>query len=398
MQHQRLIFLFERAMDNTISPDEHQELQDLMVDEANRELVEQLFAAYWEQFETNNQLFDRSRGSVILDRILDTQPLHSPKKQAYRYLLHPLVRVAAVIILFAASALYFLPLTQQPAPERLSLTEAAEVYGIEPGSDKAILTLGDGRVVVLDDINNGLVAKDPGASILKSESGQLRYDQTETPPEAMVYNSIRIPKGGQYRLVLPDGSRVHLNAESFIKFPTRFSSDHREVELTGEAYFEIAHDKARPFYVKTPKQVTKVLGTVFNVSAYTDDNTTKTTLVEGSVEVQGIGGKPIVLKPGQAAINGNDQPELMVVQANLDTELAWQNGYFVFNNEHIKSIMRRISRWYDVDVEYQGDLDQKRFGGIFQRSKSIAQLLDNFKETGIIDFNIEERRVIVIGK
>lgn len=397
MQHQRLIFLFRKAMDKTILPDEHRELHDLMVEEENRELVEQLFEEHWEQFETNNRMFDRSRGSTILDRIL-SPGLPSPKTELYRYLWHPWVRVAAVLVLIAAGARYFLPSIGHPPQNQLSLTEAAQAYGIEPGGDKAILTLGDGRVVVLDDVNNGLVANDMGISILKSDSGQLRYDLTDTPPEAMAYNSIRIPKGGQYRLVLPDGSRVHLNSESFIKFPTRFSGDRREVELTGEAYFEIAHDKARPFYVKTPKQLTKVLGTVFNVSAYTDDATTKTTLVEGSVEVQGRAGKPIVLKPGQAAVNGDRQPELRVVQANLDTELAWQNGYFVFNNEDIKSIMKRISRWYDVDVEYQGNLEHKRFGGIFQRSKSIAQLLDNFKETGIIDFKIVERRVIVIGK
>jgi len=398
MQHQRLIFLFRRAMDKTMLPDEHRELHNLMAEEENRELVEQLFEEYWQQFETNNHMFDRSRGSAILDRILSVPELPSGKKQVYRYLQHPWVRVAAVLMLVAASALYFLPSMDQQPHDRLSLTEAAQAYGIEPGSDKAILTLGDGRVVVLDDINNGLVANDLGTSILKSEGGQLRYDQTDTPPEAVAYNSIRIPKGGQYRLVLPDGSRVHLNSESFIKFPTRFSGDRREVELIGEAYFEIAHDKEHPFYVKTPKQTTKVLGTVFNVSAYADDATTKTTLVEGSVEVFGYTGKPIILKPGQAAVNGDKLPELSVVRANLDTELAWQNGYFVFNNEDIKSIMKRISRWYDVDVEYQGDLEHKRFGGIFQRSKSIAQLLDNFKETGIIDFKIVERRIIVIGK
>jgi len=398
MQHQRLIFLFKRAMDKTILPDEHVELQNLLVDEDNRELVEQLFEKHWNAFETKNRWFDRSDGSAILERILPPTSSADAKYVNWRRHLHPWIRIAAVLVLVAVCSFYFLRSAKQRPHNQQSLYEAAQAYGIEPGGDKAVLTLGDGRVVVLDDVNSGLVARVLGASILKSDSGQLRYDLSNEQPEAIVYNSIRIPKGGQYRLVLPDGSRVHLNSESFIKFPTRFSGDRREVELTGEAYFEITHDSARPFFVKTPNQTTKVLGTVFNVSAYTDDATTKTTLVEGSVEVQGHTGKPIVLKPGQAAINGDSQSGLRVVQANLDAELAWQSGYFVFNNEDIKSIMKRISRWYDVEVEYQGDVEFKRFGGIFQRSKSIAQLLDNFKETGIIDFKIVERRVIVIGK
>lgn len=385
-------------MDKTILPDEHVELQNLLVDEDNRELVEQLFEKHWNAFETKNRWFDRSDGSAILERILPPTSSADAKYVNWRRHLHPWIRIAAVLVLVAVCSFYFLRSAKQRPHNQQSLYEAAQAYGIEPGGDKAVLTLGDGRVVVLDDVNSGLVARVLGASILKSDSGQLRYDLSNEQPEAIVYNSIRIPKGGQYRLVLPDGSRVHLNSESFIKFPTRFSGDRREVELTGEAYFEITHDSARPFFVKTPKQTTKVLGTVFNVSAYTDDATTKTTLVEGSVEVQGHTGKPIVLKPGQAAINGDSQSGLRVVQANLDAELAWQSGYFVFNNEDIKSIMKRISRWYDVEVEYQGDVEFKRFGGIFQRSKSIAQLLDNFKETGIIDFKIVERRVIVIGK
>lgn len=400
MQHQRLALLFKRAMAKTISLEERQELLELLASEENKGHITQVFAESWDEFESNEPIFDPEHGSAMLHRILASKEYPSQRGKLLRYTFNPWVRVAAAVMLIAVSTLYFFyqPNHQGPQAPALTLTQAAAQYGIEPGSEKAILTLGDGRMIVLDDTHNGLVAEDRGASILKSDSGQLRYDQTEKTLTTVAYNSIRIPKGGQYRLILPDGSRVHLNSESYIKFPTQFNGDRREVELTGEAYFEVSPDKHRPFYVKTPKQVTKVLGTVFNISAYIDETTTKTTLVEGSVEVSGHTGLPVVLIPGQAAINSEEKAELTVVPVDLEGDLAWQKGYFVFNNEPIKHIMRRISRWYDIEVEYQGNLESHRFGGIFQRSKSIAQLLDNFKETGIIDFKIVGRRVVVIEK
>src|SRR5690606_42118302 len=223
MQHQRLIFLFKRAMDKTILPDEHVELQNLLVDEDNRELVEQLFEKHWNAFETKNRWFDRSDGSAILERILPPTSSADAKYVNWRRHLHPWIRIAAVLVLVAVCSFYFLRSAKQRPHNQQSLYEAAQAYGIEPGGDKAVLTLGDGRVVVLDDVNSGLVAAVLGASILKSDSGTLRYDLSNEQTAAIVHNPIRIPKGGQYRLVLPDSSRVHLNSESFIKFPTRCS-------------------------------------------------------------------------------------------------------------------------------------------------------------------------------
>ncbi|WP_353182845.1 FecR domain-containing protein [Parapedobacter lycopersici] len=396
MQNQRLAILLKRAMESTITPSEREELLALMADDENKRDAERLLDDSWEQFEaTDNTVLTSDKGSEMLRRIFETTGHRRPRQQ----LISSWLYAAASVLLIAMVSMYFYTQYRLTASSaELTLAQAAEQYNIKPGGNKAILTLGDGRVIVLDDTGNGLVAEDAGANILKSAGGQLRYDRSDDASATVTYNSIRIPKGGQYRLVLPDGSRVHLNADSYIRFPTRFVGDRREVELVGEAYFEVAHDKSKPFYVKTPRQVTRVLGTVFNISAYADETTTKTTLVEGRVEVSGKQGHPVVLKPGQAALYQDGQSEPAVIHADMDRELAWQKGYFVFNNENIKSIMQRISRWYDIDVEYQGNLMQKHFGGIFQRSKSIAQLLDSFKETGIIDFKIIERRVVVIGK
>lgn len=400
MKNPRLAALLKRAIEKTITSPEREELLALMADDENKADVEQALEHLWEEFEARDIILTSDREADILNRIFESSQLQTPGHgQLYR-LVWPWLRIAALIVFVTVVGWCFYKWeSAEPLPRELTLAEAAEQHNIKPGDNKAILTLGDGRIVVLDDINDGFVAEDAGASILKSEGGQLRYNKNGKPSAELTYNTIRIPRGGRYGLVLPDGSRVQLNADSYIRFPTQFTGDRREVELGGEAYFEIVHDKHRPFYVKTTNQVTKVLGTVFNISAYADETAIKTTLVTGSVEVNGSHGQqPVILKPGQAAINDEGHSRLTVIQADLDRDLAWQKGYFVFNNEHIKTIMQRISRWYDIEVEYQGNLEHKYFGGIFQQSKSIAQLLDSFKETGIIDFKIIERRVIVMEK
>jgi transmembrane sensor len=271
--------------------------------------------------------------------------------------------------------------------------------------------LGEGRTITLDESGIGLLAQEAGIEISKLADGQVSYGPLAEPGDestAVTYNTIRIPKGGQYRLVLPDGTKVHLNSASTLEYPTRFTGTSREVKLTGEAYFEVKPQLSEnsqpamptsriPFIVKTATQQVEVFGTVFNINAY-NEQATKTTLVEGSVRVAANTTQAVMLQPGEVATCTAGQTGLMVEQADLDEDLAWHNGYFIFNDEDIRSIMERVARWYDVEVAYEGRMEDKRFGGVFQRSKSITQLLENFRTTGLVDFKITERRITVMAK
>jgi ferric-dicitrate binding protein FerR (iron transport regulator) len=194
-------------------------------------------------------------------------------------------------------------------------------------------------------------------------------------------------------VVLPDGSKVFLNAASSLTYPISFVAlRERRVELKGEAYFEVAKDKNHPFIVKTQNQEIKVLGTHFNINSYADEPLTKTTLVEGSVLVKASGIQQI-LKPGSQAINGYDG--LRIVEANMDEVLAWKNGYFMFDSESIESVMRKISRWYNIDVAFKGNVSKDKFGGTVSRFANVSQVLRKLEYTNKVHFIIEEGRITV---
>jgi len=267
---------------------------------------------------------------------------------------------------------------------------------IQPGKNQAVLTLGNGKKIILTDAINGEVASRSGVKITKTADGQLVYDVTGSTNEnlPLEYNTIEAPAGGQWQVKLPDGSLIFLNASSSITYPTRFIGNERKVHMTGEAYFEIAHNKKMPFRVASRGQTVEVLGTHFNVMAYADEKIIRTTLLEGAVKII-TDSESKMLKPGeQAQISGNK----FKVASDVDLEdvVAWKNGYFKFN-ESLESIMAKISRWYNVDVEYRdkpgSDLT---FSGKISRSRDISGILKMLEYTGDVHFRLEGRRVIVI--
>ena len=274
---------------------------------------------------------------------------------------------------------------------------------IHPGGNKAYLTLSDGERISLTDAENGDVAKQSGITITKTFEGQLIYSTEPTENSKLIkYNNISTPRGGQFKVVLPDGSTVWLNSESSLTYPTTFSSlDKRRVELEGEAYFEIAHNKKKPFIVHTisssngMSQDVEVLGTHFNINGYENEAVIKTTLLEGSIRVLVEQSKQsFLLKPGQQSKLSNK--ELLIELADIDSELAWKNGDFIFNNESLSSIMKKIERWYDVEVVYQTKITDRKFTGAVSRSKNLSAVLQIMELTGKITFKIEGRRVIII--
>lgn len=307
--------------------------------------------------------------------------------------LWPRIAAAAAVLIVVGSGLFYL---QQRSPEHLT----ANVYknDVAPGGNKAMLTLADGSKISLDEAANHQLATQSGTKITKTAAGQLVYataDQTQAAESSL--NTISTPRGGQYQVTLADGTKVWLNASSSLTYPSGFvNTKLRQVMLKGEAYFEVAKDKLHPFLVKTDRQTVKVLGTHFNISSYEDDQTTKTTLLEGLVSVNRTDSdqEAKVIHPGQQAVfNGN---VIAVKEANTEEAMAWKNGYFRFNDEDIKSVMRKLSRWYNIDVHYEGEVSQEGFTGKISRFKPISEVLNALESTKTIHFRVEGRRVTVI--
>lgn len=300
---------------------------------------------------------------------------------------------AAILILLTAGIYYY-----QNSPEPVIVkTETPRFRNdVAPGNNKAILTLDDGSKIDLDDAKTGILASESNIDIKKTGDGQLEYTAGAQNVKTVKYNILSTPMGGEYQLVLPDGSKVWLNSGSTLRFPTAFIGSERIVELKGEAYFDIAKNPKMPFLVRTNNAMDiKVLGTQFNVMAYDDEKNINTTLVEGSVEVL-KGSEKTNLKPGQEAILNRGSGNIKVAQADLEQAIAWKNGYFIFYNENIESIMRKVSRWYNVDIVYQGNLNNKDFVGTISRNKNVSELLKMLELTGAIHFSIDGRRITVM--
>ncbi|MEJ2901944.1 FecR domain-containing protein [Pedobacter panaciterrae] len=296
---------------------------------------------------------------------------------------------------FAAAAIILITLSVGTFyySSRLDTKSDKLVHDVAPGGNKAVLTLANGKKIVLTDAKNGALPPQSGVTVTKLADGKIVYTLEPGKVANAAPNTIETPRGGQYQVVLPDGSKVFLNAASSLTYPISFVAlRERRVELKGEAYFEVAKDKSHPFIVKTQNQEIKVLGTHFNINSYADEPLTKTTLVEGSVLVKASGIQQI-LKPGSQAINGYDG--LRIVEANMDEVLAWKNGYFMFDSESIESVMRKISRWYNIDVAFKGNVSKDKFGGTVSRFANVSQVLRKLEYTNKVHFIIEEGRITV---
>lgn len=317
------------------------------------------------------------------------QPQHASSKINLWYR----VSAAAAILIFFSIGGYFFVKHKNPVQ-----TNAIAKNDARPGTNKATLTLADGKKLILGDAVTGQLANQAGVVINKTSEGELIYTVRSVNNRAQLakqFNELETARGEQYQVVLPDGSHVWLNAASSLKYPVAFSGSERVVELTGEAYFEVAHNKAMPFKVKTLRQEVEVLGTHFNVNAYNDEKITATTLMEGSVKVTSAADhKNTIIKPGQqSVISGSG---MQVREVDADEAMAWKNGYFLFNNENLGSIMRKISRWYNVEVLYQDDVAQSMvFSGTVSKYKNVLQVIRILELTNAVHFRIDNNKVII---
>ncbi|NVM65184.1 hypothetical protein FHW88_003488 [Mucilaginibacter sp. SG538B] len=298
--------------------------------------------------------------------------------------------VAASILLFISVGAYFFVRNRYKADNL-----AANSYkGIVPGTNKATLTLANGTTISLDDAANGQIAKQAGVKITKTADGQIVYQAEATGQNQAVQNTVTTPNGGQYKIILPDGTNVWLNAASSITYPTVFKGAEREVTLNGEGYFEVTKNKAMPFRVKSALQTIEVLGTHFNVNAYGDEALLKTTLLEGSVKVTSATNSILIVPGEQAVISRTGNGTISKQQVNLDKEVAWKNGVFSFADEDIREVMRQVSRWYDIDVVYEGDMPTEKFFGEISRSSKLTDVF-RILELNNMKFSVEGKTVKV---
>lgn len=303
---------------------------------------------------------------------------------------------AAAIILVVLSGLYYTLQNKKPV---LSTSTEKFRNDVLPGTSKATLVLADGRRITLDDKQNGDLTNEAGVIIKKTKEGQLIYDLSRSrrsvanQSDNIAYNIVSTPRGGKYMLMLEDGTKIWLNSASSLRFPVEFIGNTRSVELTGEAYFEVAKNRQKPFLVKSRGTEVKVLGTHFNISAYENEPAVNTTLLEGSVEVSN-NHKKALLKPGNQA--GVSSTGIKVIEnADTELELAWKNGFFQFNNAKLETIMRQLSRWYNVEFEYNGSSPDEEFTGIISQSVKISKVLEMLEQGGGVAFRIEGRKVTV---
>ena len=286
---------------------------------------------------------------------------------------------ASIILLFAIGGVWMQGLLGPD--EKHGMTAQINV-DLEPGSEKAVLTLSDGSTVILDTAGNGLLARQSNTDIIKLADGQIGYASKGKESLRVIYNTITTPRGGEYSVILPDSSRVWLNAESSIRFPVAFSGRKRAVEITGEAYFEVIKDQNMPFVVSVNGIKIEVLGTSFNVRAYSDEEAVTTTLVTGSVRVAS-GANDASLVPGQQARADNAGLIEINNDADIEAIIAWKNGLFIFNGDNIEEIMGQIGRWYDVAVTYDGVMTDETFSGIISRRSKVSQVLQLLEPYGI---------------
>lgn len=385
--------LFRKYIDGSATVAELDELEAYLQSEKNNDTFQALLANELENTQPAS-MYDEERWTTVMKRFLPDESLALQTTERKRRSLFARVAVAAAIVISAGAGVYY----YQHSKPATATTPMISKFGNDklPGGNKATLTLANGSVIVLDTARNGVLTAQNGISIKKLSNGQLLYDASNAVNAngENAFNTIATPRGGQYQLILPDGSKVWLNAASTLRFPVAFNNKERKVTLTGEAYFEIAANAKAPFKVDTKTAEVNVLGTSFNINAYDNEAAEKTTLIEGSVRVNLQHGA-VLLQPGKQLQYIKTTKQLTVnTNVDVDKVLAWKNGEFQFTGADIATIMREVERWYDVDVVLEGNISTEKFVGMIPRNMKLSQFLEVLALNDV-HFKIEEKKLIV---
>jgi len=393
MNEEKFKALFEQYLNDSLPSGDLLELREAIQNDRYQALFDDLLKIAFKE-PAFAEIDDDARQSVfnaISSRIKqqeDTELINNGNRRLIPY--RWLAGIAALVFLTVGAGWFFMKSNDKG--------QKGNTYAhvIKPGVNKATLTLANGKKIILTDSLHGQLANEAGVKVSKTKQGEIIYttgSNEDSGQPALQYNTLTTQRGEQFQIVLPDGSHVWLDAASSLKYPVAFKGNQRKVELTGQGYFEVSHNTAMPFIVKTAKTEVQVLGTHFNVSAYDDDRDTKTTLLEGAVRIRSAKGSA-VLKPGEQGVLNN--MGLLTVNKDVDVgmEIAWKNGLFNFKKAGIEEIMVKVSRWYDINVRYEGKIPETKLTGKMSRNVDISGLLGILQFEGI-KFRVEGKNVIV---
>lgn len=398
----RIVELISKGLRKVLTEEEQLELEAWKAESPeNRVFVER----FTDEAYITSRLAQRKSIDVdaALQRFRQRAGLDSESAIPMRKRSWHLVAAAAIIGVLVAGGLLY-----QYTGTRKSIEDVAvaDTKDIMPGSDKAVLILADNSKIELDSQLAGTLAKQDDIAVIKKSDGSIVYDVSQVgkgkASTEIAFNTLITPRGGQYKLVLPDGSKVWLNAASSIKYPAYFTGTERAVEITGEAYFEVAKNAAMPFKVHFGDAIVEVLGTHFNINTYGDEQMSNTTLLEGSIRLSNSPTasvspalQSVVLKPGQQAVLNKANRIAVSNGVDIDQVMAWKEGYFNFDNADLRTIMKHISRWYDRDIVYETN-DDHRFSFRLPRQVPVSKLLNILERTGAVKFTINDKEIRVI--
>jgi ferric-dicitrate binding protein FerR (iron transport regulator) len=390
----RLEYLFNCYVERTCSSEEEQELMEILARSENKADAQKLVDKLIEHTQSEIQMPDGAAASILQDILqTDKAPLYTVETEQKVFSLWARIAAAATVILCICGAAFWM-LSQQNKEKLTALIAPPQKQNtkILPGGNHAILTMADGSQIVLDSIQDGNISN--GTATISKQGGLLVYDGSFSKKNAPIaFNTLITPRGGQYKIVLADGSKVWLNASSSLHFPTSFTGKERDVDLTGEAYFEIAKNKKKPFHVNVNGYRVEVLGTHFDVNAYADEGAIKTSLLQGSVKIK-KGNIIGMLKPGQQGVLAKNGTSIEIKKTDMNEVVAWKNGLFQFDGADIKSVMRQIGRWYDVEILYVGKVPDRRFEGKISRDAQLSDVL-RILELSNVKFKVQGKKILV---
>ena len=398
MSSKRIEYLVELYFSNDIADIQKEELANWVIQLTDDE-IHILLEKGWVNHEPDTHMPDDISDKIItsfLSPEITQQPntTQAPvlkiehKKKWWR------IVAAACVLAFISMTIFWLQPSENKVIAKKIVPQKQLNNDVKPGGKKALLTLADGTQIVLDSASSGLLAQQGNAQIIKLPNGEIAYNTNGKADVGLLYNTMSTPVGGIYQLILQDGSKVWLNSSSSIRYPTEFTDKERSVEISGEAYFEIVKNAAKPFIVKVNNLAeVKVLGTHFNVNAYTDEAEVKTTLLEGAVNIS-QGNKSSTLSPGQQAQINQSGFIKRVDNVDLDEAVAWKNGNFLFNSATLPAVLRQAARWYGLEIVYEGKVPPDKFSGQIPRSVNLSSLL-KWMQWSDVHFKLEEKKLII---
>lgn len=390
MPEQTLTYYLEKYAQGNLGSEEKQLLLQMLKEPANQALANQLLDSDWELWKNNGMDFS-SEVQRIQSKVAAAIELEAGKERATvtRKLSSLQWKWAAAIVVLVGAAIMGLVMFSHKPSHPSSEALVSETSTQMP-DNHAVLTLSDGKKITLDNVANGAIAQQGNTSIHKMENGEIIYKPSNTNTASLMMNTVSTPKGKDYKVQLPDGTLVWLNAASSLSFPASFTGDNRAVSLSGEAYFEVAKDRSKPFIVRTSDAAIEVLGTHFNVSDYAEDNIGSVSLLEGSIRFT-RGKESEVLRPGEKVqfVKGSNTLSLM---RNIEEEqvLAWKNGNFYFKEQDIETVMNQIGRWFDLEIVYEGKKPDIKMWGMMGRDTDLEVLLKSLERTSGIKFSVEK--------